>query len=185
MIPVEYLWLTLLALFALIGLTRGPSRELGATAVLSLTLFVLKLGWDQGGARIAKLVQGRLPDLTAVMIMAAYYSIIIIVVAYISYEGVTLSFARKLLFQEPKSWFLVRIPGLIVGLLNGYLVVGTVWNVLAKADYFRPVFKAVNAPFSPLHGQIVQYLPVSVMSAFTPFLFLALGMILILAMVLK
>jgi hypothetical protein len=185
MIPVEYIWLTLFALFGLIGLTRGPSKELGATAVLSLTLFVLKLGWDEGGATIIRLVQGRAPDLTGYMVMALYYGILIIFVGYVSYEGVTLSFAQKLLFQEPKSWFLVRIPGLIVGLLNGYLVIGTLWNVLANARYFRPLVTIVSRDLTHFHNQVVRYLPVSVMDSFTPFLFLGLGMILILAMVLK
>ena len=41
MIPIEYFWATLWLTFGVIGSIRGVAKELGAGAVLALTLFAL------------------------------------------------------------------------------------------------------------------------------------------------
>jgi hypothetical protein len=73
----------------------------------------------------------------------------------------------------------------MVGLLNGYLVVGTVWDVTAHANYFRPQITIVSNPFSDFHNTIIQYLPVTLMNEYSPWPMLLLGMLLLLAIIFR
>ena len=180
MIQIEYFWATLILLFAVIGAVRGLAKELGTAAILALTLFALWFGWSQAGRMIIDLVQrGPFSDLTVAEIKALYYIGAVVVVAFIAYEGIVLAFPIKL------KGLLKNIFGFFAGLLNGYLVIGTVWNVVAQARYFWPKLEIVSAPFSDVHNTIIQFLPVSLMEEFSPFPMLLLGMLLLLAIIIK
>jgi hypothetical protein len=100
-------------------------------------------------------------------------------VAFIAYEGIVLIFPIKL------KGIISNIFGFFAGLLNGYLIAGTIWNVLAQARYFWPKITIVTVPFSDLHNTIIQFLPVSLMQDFSPFPMLLLGMLLLLAIIIK
>jgi uncharacterized membrane protein required for colicin V production len=190
MIPVEYLWLTVIAVFAIIGLARGLWRELGVTAILLLSLFALNLGERV----ILDTVSNSLPQLTSGapsgMVTAIYYSSIMIFVTFIAYQGVTLEFPvrkQKGLFK----W----IFGYLGGLANGYLVVGTIWNVISDAKYLginvpmgtSGTKVAISTNLTSLHGEIIKYLPVTLMNSSSTFgyVFLGVGMLLLLAIILK
>lgn len=180
MIPVEYFWGTLIFTFGIIGAVRGIAKELGTAAVVALTLFALWLGWDQAGDLIVNLVKrGPFSNLTKAEIAALYYSTAILIVAFLAYEGIVLKFPINL------KGILSNIFGFILGLLNGYLVVGTVWDVMAHAAYFSPQVKIVSSPYSAAHNTIIQFLPVSIMNDFSPFPMLLLGMLLLLAIIFK
>lgn len=180
MIPIEYFWVILIFTFGIIGSVRGVAKELGTAAVLALTLFALWFGWDQAGDFVVGLVQrGPFSDLTKAEIEALYYAVAISIVAFIAYEGIVLRFPIKL------KGILSNVFGFIVGLLNGYLVVGTTWDVLAHAKYFWPHVKVVSAPFSDFHNTVIQYLPVTLMNDFSPWPMLLLGMLLLLAVIFK
>ena len=180
MIPIEFFWGTLIFTFGVIGSVRGIAKELGTGAVLALTLFALWFGWDQAGDLLVDLVQrGPFKDLTTSQVEALYYSIAILIVTFIAYEGIVLKFPLKL------KGLLNNIFGYIIGLLNGYLVVGTIWDTSAHAKYFWPTFKIVEPPFSGLHDSIIAFLPVSIMNDFSPFPMLILGMLLLLAIIFK
>lgn len=177
MIPIEYFWGVLFLVFGIIGMVRGLLKELGATTILLLSLFALKLGWDQVGAKIVEAVQGRAPDAGNSTVMAAYFTIVILFVAYISYEGVVLKFPMKQLVGPAKA-----VLGLLGGLLNGYLIVGTVWDVVAQANYFKPNVAMLSGNLTNLHNTIIEYLPVTFIDEYV---MLLLGLILLLAIVLK
>lgn len=177
MIPVEYFWLTLILVFGFIGAARGLGKELGTTAVIALSLFALFLGWSQAGKFIVSLVQrGPFKDLSAEEIKALYYSTSILFVAFLSYEGITLIFPIGL------KGFLKNLFGFFGGLFNGYLIIGTVWDVVAHANYFDPI---VYPPFTKFHEVIIQFLPVTLMEEFSPLPMLGLGMLLLLAIIFK
>ena len=180
MIPVEFYWGTLIFTFGVIGAVRGVAKELGTGAVLALTLFALWFGWDQAGDLLVKLVQqGPFEEFTAAQVEALYYTFAILIVAFIAYEGIVLQFPIKL------KGILNNIFGYMIGLLNGYLVVGTIWDVTANAKYYWPTIKIITSPFSELHDAIIQYLPVSIMNDFSPFPMLLLGMLLLLAIIFR
>lgn len=181
MIPVEYLWLALILVFGITGMVRGLWKELGVTTVLLLSLFVLTFGWKQIGSRIVEAIPGQA---SAATIEALYYIIPVVFVAFIAYEGISLEFPVR----EMKGVFkgLLGLPG---GLLNGYLIVGTIWDAVNKADYFGlevPLGNTgatvmVSDSLTNLNATIVQYLP----SFVNEFVLLLLGMILLVAIILK
>ena len=117
--------------------------------------------------------------------MALYYIIPVLFISFIAYEGITLKFPMR----EMKGIFkaLLGFPG---GLLNGYLIVGTIWDVINQADYFGlevPLGSTgasvmVSDSLTSLNMTIVQYLPVSFVNEFV---MLLLGMILLVAIILK
>ncbi len=180
MIPVEYFWFTLIFVFGVIGAVRGVAKELGTGAVLALTLFALWFGWDLAGDALVSLVQSSpFGELTAAQIEALYYTTAILIVAFIAYEGIVLRFPLKL------KGILNNIFGYIIGLLNGYLVVGTIWNVTDLAEYYWPTLEIVTSPFSKLNDAIIPFLPVSLMNDFSPFPMLLLGMLLLLAIIFR
>ena len=182
MIPVEYLWLALILVFGVTGMVRGLWKELGVTTVLLLSLFVLIFGWNQVGSRIVAAIPGEIPTTT---IKALYFIIPVMFVSFIAYEGITLKFPMR----EMKGMFkaLLGLPG---GLLNGYLIVGTIWDVVTQADYFGlevPLGNTgatvmVSDSLTSFNATIVQYLPVTFVNEFV---MLLLGMILLVAIILK
>ncbi len=182
MIPVEYLWLTLIVVFGIVGMVRGLWKELGVTTILLLSLFVLKFGWEQIGSRIVTAFPG---GLSAPIVQAIYYIIPISFIAFIAYEGVTLKFPIKEMKGLAKGIF--GLPG---GLLNGYLIIGTVWDVVNTAKYFGlqvPLGStgssiSISAYLTNLNNTMVQYLPVTFVNEWV---MLVLGMILLLAIILK
>jgi uncharacterized membrane protein required for colicin V production len=180
MIPVEYFWGSLIALFAIIGMGRGMVKELGATTILLLSLFALYVGWGQLGGQITRVVQGQIAGMQAEWVEAWFFGISIIFVGYISYAGVVLRFPMK---EFPG--LLKLVFGSVMGLLNGYLVVGTIWNALSNANYFWPNLTIVQGGVSELHNTIARYLPLSLTDQTSPFIWLVPGMVLLLAKVLK
>jgi uncharacterized membrane protein required for colicin V production len=182
MIPVEYFWIVLVLVFGIVGMVRGLWKELGVTTVLLLSLFVLKFGWEQIGSKIVGALPGQFTQETT---MALYYTVSILFVAFISYEGITLKFPIKEMKGISKAIF--GLPG---GLLNGYLIVGTIWDVIYQASYFG--FKvpqgttgqmvAITTYLTELHNTMVRYLPVTFMNEYV---MLVLGMILLLAIILR
>ena len=182
MIPVEFLWLALIVVFGVAGMVRGLWKELGVTTIMLLSLFVLTFGWNQVGEKIVEAIPGQTSTAT---IMALYYIIPVIFVAFIAYEGITLKFPLR----EMKGIFkaLLGFPG---GLLNGYLIVGTIWDVINRADYFglevplgtTGATVAVSDSLTSLCTELVKYLPVTFVNEFV---MLLLGMILLVAIILK
>jgi hypothetical protein len=163
-------------------MARGLYKELGVTTILLLSLFVLKFGWQKLGAQAAAAFSDRL---SAQMVQAAYYTITVVFVAYISYEGFSLTFPIR-----ATKGFSKGILGLPGGLLNGYLIVGTVWDVVNQAQYLSLQVPLGNTGtdvvisdyLTSLHNALAQYLPVTFVNEFV---MLVLGMILLLAIILK
>jgi uncharacterized membrane protein required for colicin V production len=181
MIPVEALWLTLIGIFGLIGMARGLWKEIGTTAILLLSLFTLFILRELILGRVGQILAARLPsNMPENTDAAIYYISIMVFVAFISYQGVTLEFPVKK-SSGPIKW----IFGFVGGLVNGYLVVGTLWNAVADAAYFG--FGNIESSLTPIHETAVKYLPLSLMSSynFVPYAFLAVGMLLLIAIVLK
>jgi uncharacterized membrane protein required for colicin V production len=182
MIPVEYFWIALILVFGIVGMVRGLWKELGVTTVLLLSLFVLKFGWEQIGSRIVGVLPGQFTEGTT---MALYYSVSILFVAFISYEGISLKFPVKEMGGISKAIF--GLPG---GLLNGYLIIGTIWDTVYQASYLglrvpqgtTGQTVAIATYLTELHDTIAHYLPVTFMNEYV---MLVLGMILLLAIILK
>lgn len=182
MIPIEFLWLMLVLIFGIIGMTRGLWKELGVTTILALSLFALRFGWDQVGTKIVSVFPG---SASVETVAAAYFTVTLLFVTFIAYEGVSLAFPIKTMTGLGKA--LLGLPG---GLLNGYLVVGTIWDVTARAKYhgisvpfgYTGTEVAISNSLTHLHSLLVHYLPNTFLNEF---MLLFLGIIFLLIIVLK
>jgi hypothetical protein len=181
MIPVEYLWLALIFTFGLIGMSRGPTKELGVTTVMLLFLFTLDFAWTMVGSKLVAALPGKL---AAETVEALYFIIPVVFVAIISYEGFTLKFPLRELKGFAKAIF-----GFFVGLFNGYLIIGTIWDAAHLASYFGikvPMGTTgttiqISSSLTALHNTLSTYLPLTL----NVYILLALGMLLLLLMILK
>ena len=133
MAPVEIAFLIVIVIFGLVGAVRGFSREIGVTAMLLIALLILQVvDHLAAGTRdtVLAFIVGPAPaaQLTA---RAAIYALVLVPVAFVSYQGETLIFPTA-----SASGTL----GLLAGLLNGWLFAGSIWYYLAQANWpFIPV----------------------------------------------
>ncbi len=147
--PVEVVFLIVIAIFGAIGVVRGYQRELGVTTMLLLALFLITFLTARAfGERIDSVLQGA--DLSQAGIesfWALMAVLLLIFVAFISYQGWGLAYPGS-----GKNNFV----SLLVGLVNGYLLAGSIWFYLATAGW---PFSNVVEPFSPFYEFAVKILP--------------------------
>lgn len=164
--PIEFFFLTLIVLMGIVGLARRSNRELGVTTLLLLTLFVITFVETEVNEQVMALASRigiseneftEAFDLVAVALL--------LFVGFISYQGETL------VFPGSGSGAL----GLVLGLINGYLLFGSVWHYLAQAGY---PFVEVVPDFSPVYELLVPLLPPAILS-WPYFVFLAVAMLIL------
>jgi len=150
--PIEIVFLVIIAMFGAIGVVRGLNRELGVTLMLLVGLLVLELLEDQYGRQLniaLATMAGPNPQEQAIARMAIFCGFLTIV-AFISYQGITLSFAGA--SQN-------NVFGLGTGLLNGYLYAGSLWYYLDWAGW---PFLNIQQPFTDFYHFAVALLPPAV-----------------------
>lgn len=153
--PVEFVFLTVWVVFGVIGVARGVWRELGATTMLLIALMVLQLltnptapGYKYWTAFLGLFVA----DSAALQVVSSMLAtVFILIMAYISYEGETLTFPGK-----GSNWFF----SLGAGLLNGYLFAGSIWYYMDKAGWPGGM---VTQPFTSFYNIMVKLLPLAVL----------------------
>ena len=150
--PIEIVFLVLLMVFGIIGVVRGYGRELGVTTMLLITLFVLELLDERYRDKLNQAVGALISSASADGTRAWIFVVVLIVVAFMSYEGQTLSFAGnrgRIVFD------------LGTGLLNGYLLIGSIWHYLHLANW--PLL-SVTQTYTPLYNVMVRLLPPAIFS---------------------
>jgi hypothetical protein len=159
--PIEILFVTIQVIIAVVGVVRGYAKELGNTLVFMVAIFLL----SYLGPRIepyvisfAEQVFGFTAGSSQMnTLLFVLYTGIFLSIVFASYAGKTLDFGGKQL-QPPEG----TILSLLVGLLNGYLVAGTLWYY---ANLYGYPFSNVNtAAFTPTAQFMLAYLPQTVTS---------------------
>ena len=152
MSPIEVSWYILVVVFGIVGIVRTYPRELGVTTMSVAALLLLL----QFGAKALTWVRSILSDTTPWLMSehfaAGFYIVVVLAIVYISYQGVTLVFKGN-----PPRGPMSPVLGLIVGLLNGYFVAGTVWWYLHAHGYPFGLVDASQLSSSAL--RLVNYLP--------------------------
>lgn len=153
--PVEIVFVTIWVVFGVIGVARGLWRELGATTMLFIALLVLQLltnptapGYKYWTAFLGLFVADPAAQQTTTSVLAIVF---LLVMAYISYEGETLTFPNK-----GGNWFF----SLGAGLLNGYLLAGGIWYYLDKAGWPGGI---IGPPFTAFYTNMIKLLPLAVL----------------------
>ena len=143
----------LIIFFGIVGIVRGFLKELGVTLVLIATLFAIDqlipviTGFINSGNLQALGLGPVQTSETTKKFLYVVFSLVMIVAAFISYQGETLTYEGK----QPKGiigWLL----SFLIGAVNGYLLVGTLWNL---AEMYGYPFGIVQQPLSPNAQQIV------------------------------
>lgn len=117
-------WLMVL-FFGIIGSLRGWTREVIATSGLILSLFAIN--------QFGNLFLGLAPTGGAVPPERQrfyYLAILHLVIAFFSYQGPAFAGSRFGERLRVRDNFQDKLLGLIVGALNGYLIVGSLWSFL-------------------------------------------------------
>lgn len=168
--PLEVLWGVLLITFALVGIVRGFLKELGVTTVLLVLLFGLSRLEDRIPEYLTKAVGiagYTVPEVSepaGQAIWASFYVLVIVFVTLISYHGETLAFEGS----PPKGPKGILF-GLLTGLVNGYLVSGSLWYFLDKYDYPIRLLQ-FQEPLTDFAQSLIPLLPLTLLRPFLPFL---------------
>ncbi len=179
MAPIELFFGVLVLIFGLIGLVRGFLRELGVTAVMMFVLFVLHLlepFLDRGVDTVMAMGNGLVETANHGAFQTWLFVIVVMIIAFVSYAGETLSYGGY-----GPGGPLGNILGLLIGLFNGYLIVGTLWYYLDKWDYAIEWMGFSTEQLSVQAEAMIEYLPMNFLGE--PFL-LGQGLLLYLSIVL-
>jgi hypothetical protein len=170
----------------LIGLARGFLKELGVTLVLMFLLFFMNQfrgPLESGMVRAFEMTQRYLPVSNQDRLSCWLYIFIIVGATFVSYQGETLAFAGQPL-RGPQGAAL----GLLTGLLNGYLVAGSIWYYMAYYNYPCAWLGFSAERLSDLAKAIVGFLPLTFLGEpvlFGQSLLLYLSALLLLARVIR
>ena len=179
MTPVETLWFGLVIVFAIAGVVRGFLRELGVTLVLIVVLF----GLTRMSGYLPRLLDMltntlRLPirawvDRDAVWL--AFYMVLMGGVIFMAYQGYVIKYPGN----DPKG-VQGSLLGLMIGVINGYLAIGTIWYYVDK--YMAPVraLGLLRYDYTPLAQRLVKILPPDLLNPYLPFLVVFMIILLIL-----
>lgn len=119
--PVEYVFLILWIIFGIVGWVRSFSRELGITIVILGALLII----NELRIRVAPALESSMGN-NAGAILVGLYTTILIIAVLIAYQGQTLTFSGPTTSD---------IFGVTIGLINGWLVIGTIWYFINKYNY--------------------------------------------------
>lgn len=146
----SFLWM-MIFVFAVIGYMRGWTKELIATAGIVLALFTLK---QFEALVIDPLTDGR--QAPKFYLQAA----ILLLLAFFAYQTPPERLARGGTIRNPRESLQDGILGALVGALNGYLLIGSLWWYMDNLEYPLSPFITPVAPGSP-SAEMVDALPLS------------------------
>jgi hypothetical protein len=174
MSPIEISWYIVVVLFGIVGIVRTYPRELGVTTMCVAALLLLL----QFGSKTLTWMRSSLsetaPWLMSERFSAGFYIAVFLGIVYISYQGITLIFRGN-----PPKGPMSTLLSLVVGLVNGYFVSGTVWWYVHASGY---PFGMVDATqLSASAQRLVQYLPPKVFEAHPGYLIVLLVLLLVLS----
>lgn len=134
MISLTFAFWMLVLLFGVIGMMRGWAKEL-----LVVFSVILALSFNTLLKRYVPVVNALPDDGQAIFWIR---TIIVVVLVFFGYQTVALPrFATKAAREKLQDSLL----GFVLGALNGYLVIGTLWFYLDQALYPFPYIEAPKA----------------------------------------
>jgi uncharacterized membrane protein required for colicin V production len=167
--PVETLWIGLVLVFAIAGVVRGFLKELGVTLVLVVMLF--------GLTRLSGYMPKILDFVTSVVkqpvkawvdrdpVWLIFYLTITMGTVFIAYQGYVITYPG----DNPKG-LQGTLLALMVGVINGYLAVGSVWYYVHKYEAPVRALGLIQDGYTPLAQKLLQVLPPEILPPYLPFL---------------
>lgn len=162
----------LISVFAVVGVVRGYPKELGVTTTILAALLLLTRGGESivgvldehllQYAQSSVIAQEQLSDLSHSLFYILVFSLVVVV----SYHGETLAFQGV-----PARGPLGFVLNLGSGLLNGYLISGTVWYYLHIFNYPIRVLGLFQPPLTEFAQTcLVPLIPVPLLEPYLLFL---------------
>lgn len=159
--PIEILFVTIQLLIATVGVVRGYAKELGNTLIFMVAIFLE----SYLGERIQPTLEAFVTQVFGFAagsdqmnaLLCALYIGIFLAIVFASYAGKTLDFGGKEL-PAPEGPILSGL----VGLLNGYLVAGTIWYYADKYGY--PFINVDTNTMTATADFMLAYVPQNVVS---------------------
>lgn len=154
--PIELIFISIGLIVTLIGLARGYVKELGSTLIILVTLFILTFFQDQisGLLNAVGNALGNDGEGANNVLLSTVYSITFIAIVFSAYAGRTLNFAGTP--APPPQGTLIS---LLIGMLNGYLIGGTLWYYQHQYDYPIGQFVTFENNLTETAQTLVNYLP--------------------------
>lgn len=131
--PIEFTFGVIVLIVVLIGVARGYRRELGSTLIILAALFLITFLGDRLSNVFnilwGALLGGETPRAINAF-LALSFQILFLVAVFAGYAGRTLDFPGR--EARPPLGFLLSV---LLGLINGYLIAGTLWYYMNLYDY--------------------------------------------------
>jgi len=184
-----FFWIMVL-FFALIGSMRGWTKEVIATSGLILSLFAI----NYFGVYLTSFVGGgSTVDTDAVRRQVFYiFTALHVVIAFFSYQGPALAGSRLTDRLRVRDSFQDKLMGLLVGGVNGYLIVGAVlafleYQLQAPSTWVR-LPPGVGYPFTSIVrptdlDTLLTNLPIPLLAPYLPFLVVIVFLFVIIVMI--
>lgn len=149
--PVQFVFLAIGLMIALVGLARGYDKELGNSIIFMITIAILGFIDDRYQAQLVNLANSILGVTNSSTFLWLLFTGVFIIVVFASYSGVTFNYGGK-----PVTGFGGKLISLGVGLFNGYLVAGTLWYY---ANLFNYPLSGVQQPINAQAAASITFLP--------------------------
>ena len=135
------LWIFVL-IFAIIGIFRGAAKELLVTIAVLIALFALSL------LEKTKFFSETLITMESGLVLFWVRTTILTLLVLAGYQtpNQKLNFKNQITTNDKVE----RFTGFIIGALNGFLIIGTLWFFLHQANY------PGEALFSPTEGPVAE-----------------------------
>ncbi len=157
--PIEVYFITIALIVMIIGVVRGYRRELGSTVIIMAAIFLLTFTAELTEPLVLRVGQ-RVLDIQAQdvaarnAVLSLVYTLVFILIVLAGYAGQTLEFPGQ---EAPEP---VRtLLSMAIGLLNGYLIAGTLWYYQDKFDYPAQKWGLILPEFSQTARTLIEFLP--------------------------
>jgi hypothetical protein len=168
--PFENLWIALAIIFGIVGVVRGFLKELGVTLVMVVTLFGLTRLADNM-TRILDFIATTI-KLSAVRDLAsrepvwlAFYTLAVLGAVFIAYQGTVIKYPG----EDPRG-IQGQLLALMIGLINGYLVAGSLWFYMDKYKETVKALGFLQGEYTSVAQRMLPVLPPDILSRYLPFL---------------
>lgn len=151
MVGLTVMFWMFVALFGIIGAMRGWAKELMVTFSVVLGLFIITLL-----EQFVPPLKAGLGDVARFWVRTVVFTLLV----FFGYQTPNIKAIAGARFARERLQDVLL--GLILGVLNGYLVVGTLWYYMDQAGYpFAPYFTApnLNEPLGQAAEQLIARLP--------------------------
>lgn len=152
---LEVYYGTIALIIALIELARGYARALGSTMIIMVAIFLLLAIQEPVNPiliRVGEIITGE--EVPEQLFLSIVYQLIFTIAVFAGYSGRTINFSGR---QVPPPQG--TILSILIGMLNGYLVAGTLWYYQHLFQYPFQMLDLITPVLTPTAEALVGILP--------------------------